>query len=123
MLISFFELHIELDLKIKFVYTHCCDPLNTFDIAKELIKNNVIVSISIGGDGCQGGPPEGLHLISESEILKGFEEFRKETGINFHGVDFDWESNGGSYPGEVINKIGKALRPSGYFVTAVPMSS
>ncbi len=32
----------------------CCDPESQFEIAKELIANDVPVMVSIGGDGCQG---------------------------------------------------------------------
>lgn len=53
----------------------------------------------------------------------GFEDFRVQTEVDWDGLDIDWESSNSNSLPQAINKLGRALRPKGYFVTAVPMSS
>jgi len=54
-----------------------------YSIAKDLTKAGVKVSITIGGDGCQGSPSQAGDLIhlSDEVIIAGFENLIKQTGV------------------------------------------
>jgi hypothetical protein len=50
----------------------------------------------MGGDGCQGAAPSGLSSLSDQTIVEGFNTFKQETGVEWDGIDIDWESSSDS---------------------------
>lgn len=102
---AFFDVAI-VDGKMDLIRNRCCNADNIHNIANELISKGVIVIASIGGDGCQGYPPSGLDTLAPENILAGFENFRKRTGVDYHGIDFDWENTNAEIAPLTINHIG-----------------
>jgi hypothetical protein len=89
---SFFDTEVS-DGKLTIRANKCCDASHDNTLARKLLAKGVIVSVSVGGDGCQKGPPEGLDTLSSEALLEGFEKLRTETGVNWSGIDFDWEGD------------------------------
>jgi len=121
-LVSFFDTVADNGV-FKVVPNKCCGASADYQLARDLLAKGVTVSVSIGGDGCQSQPPSGLDQLSADAIVSGFEAFRTESGVNWSGIDFDWEGWSDDSTPRTINKFGEALRPKGIFVTTAPMSS
>ena len=77
---------------------------------------------SVGGYGCQNLPPDDIVSVSSESIVAAFQELIEMTGVQWSGLDFDWEGSSGQSVPLAINHIGEALRPQGYFITSLPTS-
>jgi uncharacterized membrane protein YgcG len=121
-MISFFDTVVS-NGKFSVVENKCCSASSAYAIAKQLISKGVKVTASIGGEGCQGTAPAGLETLSAAAIVAGWQDFITSTGVQWSGIDFDWEGGNENRMAQAINNVGAALRPKGWIVTAVPMSS
>ena len=101
----------------------CCGDSQPYELASQLIELGVIVMISSGGYGCQGTQPTGFEQLTPAAIVQGFQAFVASTGVNFAGINIDWEGSVADSLPSAINQLGAALMPQGYFVTTVPTSS
>ena len=115
------------DGKIQLVTAdNCCNPSQTTDYLKELIKEGITVGVSVGGDGGSCiGYDSSLDSASPQDIFDAFEKLRTSTGIDFSAIDIDFESCKDENCIKNIQKIGEAFynNDKGYFVSLVPMSS
>ncbi len=55
----------------------CCQADRTYDLSNELLKAGVTVTVSIGGDGCQGSPSQvgDVMSLSDDAIIASFKNF------------------------------------------------
>ncbi len=73
-LVSFFDTLVE-DGKLRIRPNKCCGASYDYVLARKLLEKGIIVSASIGGDGCQAAPPSGLETLSAEALIEGFEYF------------------------------------------------
>lgn len=60
--------------------------------------------------------------MSDDVIVNGFKNWISSTGVNWSGIDFDWENDYADDCSDAINKIGSALRSAGFTTTVAPTS-